>query len=114
MQDFDSGGCPWLSIVLDILDTQSFANSQAVCRGWLAEARNTLRFTYTHLVNDSSSDLYGHDEAVVALLMLPRKPGLNQDGDMMVSASEDNTMKVWDLQSGANVCTLQGMRPGFT
>jgi WD40 repeat protein len=105
-QIFAFGDCSWLSICLDGLDTQSFASSQVVCRAWLAEARNTPRYMFTHLVNNEAMDLYGHEEAVVALLILPKNKG--SDNSIMVSASEDTTIKVWNLQSGSAVCTLQG------
>lgn len=58
-----------------------------------------------HLATRESSilvrDLVGHASSVVACEVLP-------DGRRMVSASSDQTLKVWDLETGKTVATLTG------
>ena len=44
--------------------------------------------------------LQGHTQSVISVAVLP-------DGNA-ISASYDNTLKVWDLKSGQCVMTLQG------
>jgi WD40 repeat protein len=94
------GSYEWLSIVLNSLDTRDFAHSQAVCRGWFMEARNTTRWICTHLVDSES--LEGHDDAICSLYIIPWRD------DLMVSGSEDNTIRVWDLNTQTTVSELVG------
>ncbi|OYD96523.1 hypothetical protein CDG76_07035 [Nostoc sp. 'Peltigera membranacea cyanobiont' 210A] len=44
---------------------------------------------------------YGHSEAVLTLAISP-------DGQFLVSGSNDNTIKVWNLKSGKEIFTLSG------
>ena len=45
--------------------------------------------------------LEGHGDEVTALAVTP-------DGRRAVSGSCDNTLKVWDLERGAELATLEG------
>lgn len=48
----------------------------------------------------------GHTEEVIGVAVTP-------DGAHAVSASEDRTLRVWDLESGREVCTLEGHTEGL-
>ena len=97
------GSYEWLCKVLNSLDAASFAHALVVCRGWYGEARNTSRWIFTHLVNDEA--LEGHDDAICALYSLP--------GNLMVSGSEDNSIRVWNAakDGGVAVCRDEGGEP---
>ncbi|MBW4494282.1 MAG: hypothetical protein KME26_14580 [Oscillatoria princeps RMCB-10] len=48
--------------------------------------------------------LTGHTSAVVAVAITP-------DGQKAVSASDDNTQKIWDLNTGEEMATFTGEYP---
>ena len=66
-------------------------------RPWLRPLKASLQPPGGPLIQD----LRGHTEAVWAVALTP-------DGRRAVSASEDETLKVWDLASGTCVHTLEG------
>ncbi len=50
--------------------------------------------------------LLGHSKAITSLV-------LTLDGKRAISASEDTTLKVWDLENNLEVMTLRGHEHGF-
>ncbi len=52
-------------------------------------------------------DLIGHSASVTACVVTP-------DGRHLISASEDGSLKVWDLESGRALATLEGHSYGVT
>ena len=49
--------------------------------------------------------LHGHEELVYSVAFSP-------DGKRIVSGSYDNTVKVWDAESGSELITLKGHKSG--
>jgi WD40 repeat protein len=70
---------------------------------WLHPLRPTLTAPGGPLLRT----LVGHTDPITAIALTP-------DGRHLVSASEDHTARMWDLESGAAVRTLEGVRRGVT
>jgi WD40 repeat protein len=66
------------------------------------EGASFLRVRHAHTRQSPAlvRDLVGHDGMVTACVVTP-------DGRHIVSASEDKTLKVWDLESGRALATLE-------
>ena len=77
--------------------------ARAVAHDWLRPARPTLTGPGGPLLRT----LVGHTDPVTAIAITP-------DGRQVVSASEDHTARIWDLDSGAAVRTLKGFARTIT
>lgn len=60
----------------------------------------------TRIIGDGVLDtLTGHSESINCVAISP-------DGQLLVSGSEDNTIKLWDFHSGEELATLEGHEAG--
>jgi len=71
--------------------------SEGAPEPWLRPLHSCLHPPGTELVRT----LEGHSDVVDGVAVTP-------DGRRAVSASQDKTLKVWDLESGRALCTLEG------
>ncbi|WP_160111608.1 hypothetical protein [Tolypothrix sp. NIES-4075] len=65
---------------------------------WLRPLVRSLISPHESLLRNLQS---GHNQVVNAMVVMP-------DGQRVISASNDNTLKIWDLESGAVLSTLEG------
>jgi hypothetical protein len=88
-----------LLLLRDDPAVREFADSlvKGAPRPWVRLLRPTLHPPGTPLIRT----LEGHTSSVTGVAVSP-------DGRRAVSASSDNTLKVWDLESGGELRTLQG------
>jgi len=74
-------------------------------RALLESCPNDLRgwewYRLQHIADQSSMTLRGHSDKVHGIAVSP-------DGKRIVSGSDDNTIKVWDATTGAELMTLRG------
>jgi WD40 repeat protein len=97
------------------LDT--YVYNWLLCNGWTAERLERelrfpkrllgLRLRHPVKAGGNARTLEGHGHSVTGCAVTP-------DGRRMVSASEDGTLKIWEVQTGRQLATLEGHEASVT